>query len=319
MKCKLIMLAILLLSFGGVQAADSVSVSIYDATNDVVLDPATDTIYTQDTEGADIDYQIRIAIESDIDISGMTLGFRLWSNDGVIWQYNAQSGGFGDNTEAVIVPPTSRFDPAAGTGSFDMTGLLVVEKDYDGMLDDSLVFGGVGLNNTLAAGPMEDMIAIHVTFGGVDSGQIKTFCIDSSFVPPAGAWIFTPEMGLPFPPGFAPAICFPVQRDPLSDVGDGKNAVPHVFELAQNYPNPFNPTTMIKYSVARKTHVNISIYNILGQNVVTLVNEEKDAGSVHEVVWDGCDDAGNPVSSGIFVSRLVAGNAVVTNRMTLVK
>ena len=89
-----------------------------------------------------------------------------------------------------------------------------------------------------------------------------------------------------------------------SDPEDG--LVPQEFSLAQNYPNPFNPTTSVQYSVVGgqpTPHISLKIYNILGQEVRTLVNEHKEPG-YYTVTWDGRDGLGNDVSSGIYFYRL---------------
>jgi hypothetical protein len=93
------------------------------------------------------------------------------------------------------------------------------------------------------------------------------------------------------------------------------------FELSQNYPNPFNPVTSIHYSVGNKsrtTHTSLKIYNILGQKVRTLVDGPQKAGSF-EVIWDGKDDKGNDLSSGIYFYTLVAGDYRSTKKMTFLK
>jgi hypothetical protein len=316
MKCKLIMLlAILLLSFGLANAADSVAVWIYDVANDVVMDPATDTIYTEDVDGNPLSYQIWIGLESDVDLYGMSLGFRMWSNDGVQWQYDAQTGGLGVS-EAVTVVAGSRMDPPSS--AFDMTGLLVNEKNMDGMLDDTVTVGGVSLSQTLELGPMEPMMAIHFTPAPVGFYDSKTFCVDSAFVPPAGAWVYTDIAALTFPPKIGPAVCFPVgSLNPLG-VGPGQNNVPFTFGLQQNYPNPFNPTTVINYSLEHKCQVDISVFNILGQKVSTLVNQEMDAGA-YQAVWDGSDDRGNHVASGIYFYKMNTNDYVETRKMVLMR
>lgn len=80
-------------------------------------------------------------------------------------------------------------------------------------------------------------------------------------------------------------------------------AVPMTFALHQNYPNPFNPHTQIRYQLAEAGHVTITVFNMLGQTVKTLLNEDRGAG-IHTIVWDGLNDAGKPVSSGIYLYRL---------------
>ncbi len=106
---------------------------------------------------------------------------------------------------------------------------------------------------------------------------------------------------------------------------------PRDFQLYQNYPNPFNPTTTIHYSVKGKAadsgrrtadgfslHTTLKIYNIRGQLVKTLVNEPKSAGD-YEVVWDGKDEKGNSLASGIYFYQIVVGEQTQTRRMLLLK
>jgi hypothetical protein len=90
------------------------------------------------------------------------------------------------------------------------------------------------------------------------------------------------------------------------------------FQLKQNYPNPFNPTTTIPYSISRKSEVILSIYNTLGQEVRTLVNQQQPAGD-YQVVWNGKDNGGNFVASGTYIYRLKAGDVTQTRRLTFLK
>ncbi len=90
------------------------------------------------------------------------------------------------------------------------------------------------------------------------------------------------------------------------------------FQLFQNYPNPFNPSTTISYSVAEAGEVGLNIFNTLGQSVRTLVNGRESAGE-YSISWDGRDDAGRIVSSGLYFYRLQVGEAVQTKRMLFLK
>jgi hypothetical protein len=109
-----------------------------------------------------------------------------------------------------------------------------------------------------------------------------------------------------------------------TDVGEegAEEKLPAQFSLSFNYPNPFNPTTKIKYTVgtsqARSAVVSLRIYNVLGQLVRTLVDEPKHPGS-YEVRWDGRDEDGNEVASGIYFYKLQAGDFSQTRKMVLVK
>lgn len=94
--------------------------------------------------------------------------------------------------------------------------------------------------------------------------------------------------------------------------------IPSEFSLSQNYPNPFNPTTSIKYAISENARVNLVVYNILGQAVRTLVNAEQESG-YYTVRWDGTNDFGGKVSSGIYIYRISAGNFTSTVKMNLLK
>lgn len=96
---------------------------------------------------------------------------------------------------------------------------------------------------------------------------------------------------------FGPKISAEPPEDDLS------SALPNDFALHQNYPNPFNPSTEIKYDLSEQGQVVLSIFNVVGQKVRTLVDESKDAG-YHRIVWDGKDDLGIGVASGIYLYRI---------------
>jgi hypothetical protein len=94
---------------------------------------------------------------------------------------------------------------------------------------------------------------------------------------------------------------------------DDEEMLPTVFKLEQNYPNPFNPSTTIKFAVPERSNVLIKIYDILGSEVSTLVNEEKPAGT-YELTWEAIG-----LSSGIYFYQLKAGEYVNTKKMLLIK
>ncbi len=94
--------------------------------------------------------------------------------------------------------------------------------------------------------------------------------------------------------------------------------VPLSFSLGQNFPNPFNPETVIEYFLPRESQVQITIYNLLGQKVRDLIDQRVSAGH-QKVSWDGRNDKGEAVSSGIYFYRMRAGEFVQTKRMVLLK
>ncbi len=96
------------------------------------------------------------------------------------------------------------------------------------------------------------------------------------------------------------------------------NDLPQTFSLGQNYPNPFNPTTQVEFDVPRLSHVTIAVYNILGQEVVRLVDEEMSAGS-YVVDWTGTTERGTDVTSGIYFYKMEADNFRETRKMMLIR
>ncbi|MCH7964384.1 MAG: T9SS type A sorting domain-containing protein [Bacteroidetes bacterium] len=96
-------------------------------------------------------------------------------------------------------------------------------------------------------------------------------------------------------------------KNQITDVEDQGNLfIPDKYKLEQNYPNPFNPVTKIRYSLPQQSNVSLIVYNILGQEVITLVNEQQPAGN-YEVSFDATSAAGG-LSSGIYLYKIQAGD-----------
>ena len=94
--------------------------------------------------------------------------------------------------------------------------------------------------------------------------------------------------------------------------------VPKFFRLYQNFPNPFNPSTKIRYDLPVQRYVNLSIYNLLGQKVKTLVDEVQEAGR-YSVFWDGTNEQGERMPSGVYFYTFDTGIIVHTKKMILVR
>jgi hypothetical protein len=95
-------------------------------------------------------------------------------------------------------------------------------------------------------------------------------------------------------------------------------AIPTVYALDQNYPNPFNPSTTIRYQIPTDASVNLIIYNVQGQKIRTLISSEQKAG-YYNVVWDGRNEAGQTVATGLYLYRVQAGSFVATQKMLMLK
>jgi len=97
-----------------------------------------------------------------------------------------------------------------------------------------------------------------------------------------------------------------------------KSLLPDAFSLSQNYPNPFNPQTIIRYTLPKDCHVELTIYNTLGQKVKTLVNQYQNAGN-KMMQWNSTDDKGNEVGSGIYFYRIKADSYTAVKKMVVIK
>jgi hypothetical protein len=106
--------------------------------------------------------------------------------------------------------------------------------------------------------------------------------------------------------------------DVVTGIGDQNPAVPRDFFISQNYPNPFNPLTTLAYGLPKDSRVRIDIYNVLGQRVLTLVDEHQAAG-YKSVVWSGVDYSGDKVSSGVYFYTIEAGDFHASRKMLLLK
>ena len=95
-------------------------------------------------------------------------------------------------------------------------------------------------------------------------------------------------------------------------------SLPREYFLFQNFPNPFNPITELRYQLPEASEVRLSLYNLLGQEVRRLVNGEMAAGA-HSAQWDGRDDSGNPLASGVYLCRFRAGDFRQTKRIVLLR
>jgi flagellar hook assembly protein FlgD len=98
-----------------------------------------------------------------------------------------------------------------------------------------------------------------------------------------------------------------------------EGGAPWMTRVTGVYPNPFNPTTVINYEIAGSgAKVEIAIHDVRGMRVRTLIGEEQDAGE-HRVIWDGSDDDGRRVASGMYVCRMTVDDVVATIKIALVK
>jgi hypothetical protein len=106
--------------------------------------------------------------------------------------------------------------------------------------------------------------------------------------------------------------------DPNSLAVDERDGIVEVFRLEQNHPNPFNPTTNITFDLVESSFVSLIIYDIVGNQIRTMVYENMEPG-VKKITWNALDDAGNPVSSGLYFYTINAGQDAQTKKMMLLR
>ncbi len=321
MKSKLVMfLVVLFVAGGAVQAADSLALVVYNSTQDMVIDTGG-VIYMYDMADNPQSYELQIYISNDSKLSGISLPFEISSTDGATWTLDNVSTTFApaipDGGLFVTGVTGSRWmaGPHADGSCWDLTGTLI----SDGLAPAQFLMGGAALSAGMVSGPLEHMLSVHFSVGGVGpADDPKTLVIDSAKYPPAGDFVFQPETGGTVLPEFSGQVSYSVSYYPPTDADDANPGMSYSFDLDQNHPNPFNPATTVEYSLARKSHVNISVYNILGQKVITLVDGEQEAGP-HHAVWEGRDGNGSQVASGIYFYKMVAGDYVQTRKMALMR
>lgn len=300
-----------LTSIGDVRSAsDSVKISIFDVQKGLTLGNG-DVLYMFDQEDSVKHYQLRISVENRDRLADLSLGYRIYSGDGALWEYG--------NT-VPVVNPFSRMAPDTtiwqGSGGLTMTGWSM-----NGSGADSLVLrgtAGVDPESGLPRGLMQYMMAVPFNISGVADYETKTICFDTVTAGPDYVWNFTRAAGDSLSPGFTQAICFPVKSRLLTDVDDQSHGLPAAYSLDQNYPNPFNATTAIRFRIPRQEHVTITVYNVLGQKVSVLADGNFPPGE-HRVVWDGCDRRGNAAATGIYLYQIKSEGLTKTKKMILLK
>ena len=108
------------------------------------------------------------------------------------------------------------------------------------------------------------------------------------------------------------------EANTASSVEPAMNTIPSFFDLAQNYPNPFNSQTRIIYEIQRPTYVSLRIYNVQGELVATLV-ERGEAAGLHSIAWNGHNNDGVPLASGIYFIHLQTNWGGKTRKILLLK
>lgn len=290
-----------------VSNASEVTITAVDST----VFRGTDTIRTGTTFKIYVGF---LSTSTGGNIVGLTTGFRVYTPNAATWT-------------------TTNIDSVVLSGSTAVIGKTLFEGVYqlpkfsvDGALSDTVGLGLITFDPVNPARGIPPNVqydsAFVITVGPIPAGQLagnhnQTICIDSSFFRPAGDWLWGDSANNGIIPDWGGPYCWTLW-DEATPVGEDGGKLPGKFSLSQNYPNPFNPTTEIAFDIREKSQVTLNIYNVLGQQVRMLVDEELSAGSYNRV-WDGRDDHGKQVTTGVYFYKLQAGSWTETKKMTFLK
>lgn len=239
-----------------------------------------------------------------------------------------------NTSEAVLTVTLSNDEPLSGFQ-------IPLQFANDLVIVDSVIFGGRtsaftgadimradtdlgGTQNTvtLVVAPLQtgsiaagsDVIAtLYLTRNG--SSTFDTAAVTDTAIAPFGGLLLADTAGNTY--GYEPTFVAG-QVAFGTGIGDDRTVLPRSFALGQNYPNPFNPSTSFVIALPTASHVTLDVFNLLGQRVSRLYDAPAPAGYL-DIRWDGRNDQGRPVGSGVYFYRMVAGEFQQVRKMVLLK
>ncbi|MEE9167618.1 MAG: Ig-like domain-containing protein [Candidatus Neomarinimicrobiota bacterium] len=146
--------------------------------------------------------------------------------------------------------------------------------------------------------------------------HVKYYMYEAGIEVAAGTWTIVASDGWATTEASGGPFTLTIDRSQVSI--EESELIPETFALHENYPNPFNPVTSIRYELPEKSRIVITIHDILGKEIGTLVNTIQDAG-YKSVIWDGTDEFGRTVGTGIYLYQMKAGDYTQTKKMLLLK
>ena len=289
------------------------------------------------------DYAIIGAYEDDDDGSGSGSAY-IFVRDSVSWtEHSKLTGsdaeaddrfGYSVSISGGYVLSGAYWDDDSGTNSgsvYAYTGYL--PTGVLSITQDSLDFGTASIGETgnvqliVKNTGTADLNVTSITIIGVDSLYFRVDTTSFTLTPGDSQFVdisFTPTDTVSYSALLNIESYGGNTSVALTGLGiavvsvDQATGLPADFALAQNYPNPFNPITQLRYDLPEQAFVTLTIYDLLGRNVATLVNQIEDVG-YKAVMWDGKDDHGRSVSAGVYLYRIKAGDYIQTKKMILLK
>lgn len=243
---------------------------------------------------------------------------------GESFQVRAWLNGNDEDLSGIFLPivfdhPHVTFD-SISIGGTVWQGDFSTAKSYDGFLDVHRLFVLPELSDPMPTATFTSGLVLRLWFTASPMTPPQVIPVDTLYhdtVLAGGVQVFTrlevaDSSGMLYLPGYIPGS---IEILAPTDVNDGGDlaALPNDYVLGQNYPNPFNPSTVIEFGLPTTGRVQLDVYNILGQNVLTLLDRELPAG-VHSLEFDA---SGMP--SGIYFYRLSHAEGSLTRKMVLVK
>jgi hypothetical protein len=295
-------------------AGTELGLSNFNELNSLAIQPVTDIIYgistsTSETElvrvnatGGDAftQYTLDIGLMSGIafDTSGTLYGA---IRAGDIYTIDLSDGSYNFDITASIEITSIAFDPATNELWASPRIVFGPTKDRIYKIDlttgDATLVGETGFDVTTNDLAFDDDETLFGVIGdAAELGELITISTTDAAGSLVGQIGYNNVLGLAYNLTGDPSGI----KDETED-----NAVPKEYALSQNYPNPFNPSTSIEFSLPFNSDVRLTVYNLLGQIVTELVNEEIIAGN-YSVVWNGTDNNGLKVSSGVYLYKLQA-------------
>jgi len=295
-------------------AGNELGLSNFDELNSLTIDPVTNVLYGISSGSFEAELVRVNATEGDawslytLDLGNMVgIGFTSTGTlygvlqSGDIYTIDLTDGSYGFVVTADRQLASMEIDPMTGVMYVAPRIVLGAGKDriyiVNKLTGETTLIGETGFGVTTNDMAFDENGVMYGVIGGTnEEGQLITISTTDGAGSLVGGIGFQNVLGL----GYAiNGIVISVTPD------DDKNFLPQEFALSQNYPNPFNPSTSIKYSVPVDANVTLTIYNLLGQVVTTLVNEDVSAGN-YSTVWNGADGNGFQVSSGIYFYEMKA-------------
>ncbi len=249
--------------------------------------------------------EVRVASSEGADADGITVdAFRL------LKQWNEGATEYGTAASGEVTWNSARHKDAA----WSVAGAGDAGTDREAVADDSQVISGRGRVRFNVLSAVRSIFAGGGNYGWLlqdrDESKDKYYRLYSSE--------HRNEARRPKLVVVANVPALPKSSVTANALSETNDSAPRTFTLAQNYPNPFNPETSINYSITAGGNVSLTIYNALGQKIRTLVNGVQ-AGGDYQVTWNGRDDRGVQVSTGLYFYRLTTGGFSSIRKMTFLK